>query len=149
MATAREQLAMRLLAREEIKQRIVAYMNAVSRRNWDAATAVFWPEAQLDYGTPGAVNVDDNIALLRAGVDRMTSCSTLLDMQSVIEVDEAIAHSRSMSLTTHLPADKTDVRARNSIVEYEDDWQQRDGIWRITRRICHHRSKGWFSLTPR
>jgi hypothetical protein len=136
-----------LIDRLAVKQAIVAYLDAVERRDWSRVRDTFAPSAWVDYGTPGARGVDDNVALLRAGVERLTSSSTLLGMNAAVDVDLDTARSTSWAFTAHCPAGELDERARMSVVRYEDEWERRaDGRWRITRRVAHHELKGWLTL---
>jgi hypothetical protein len=137
----------RFVDRDSIGDAIDVYLNAVERRDWDRVTDTFAPWAVLDYGTPGVESVEDNVALLRAGVERLTSVSTLLGMQTCVTVTGDVATSMSSAFTTHIPAETEPRRARMSIVRYEDDWiRWPSGGWRITKRITHHELKGWLML---
>lgn len=135
--------------REAIRGAMATYFDAVERRDWDRVTATFAPTASLDYGTPGVEGVQENLALLRAGVERLTSASTLLGMQCAVVVAGDTARSMTAALTAHSPAgsDADPARARMSIVRYEDDWARtHDGRWQVTRRVVHHDLKGWLAL---
>jgi ketosteroid isomerase-like protein len=136
-----------LSARAAIRDALTAYLDAVMRHDWERVARTFTPTATLDYGTPGVTAVDANIDLLRAGVDRLTSASTLLGMHAVIEVAGDEARSDTTTLTAHTPAPGPDRRARMSVVVYADAWARGpDGTWRITDRVVHHRLRGWLEL---
>jgi ketosteroid isomerase-like protein len=136
-----------LFERQAIKRVIADYFDAVERRNWDRVTATFAPDAYVDYGTPGVDDVERNVALLRAGVDRLTSASTLLGMQGTIAVTGETGASTTWAFTAHCPAGADPGPARMSIVRYEDTWRRSaDGGWRITRRVAHHELKGWLTM---
>jgi len=136
-----------LEAKARIRHALAEYFEAVQQHDWAMVTGLFEASAHLDYGTPGVRNVEENIRLLRAGVERLTAASTLLGMHCIIEIHEggkAISHTSGF--TTHTPADGGPA-ARMSAVTYEDQWSLQDnGSWRITRRICHHEFKGWLRL---
>jgi hypothetical protein len=136
-----------LVDRLAIKRAIVEYFDAVERRDWSRVRDTFVPSASVDYGTPGVDGVDENVALLRAGVERLTSASSLLGMNTAVTVDFDTARSTSWAFTAHCPADLAEGRARMSVVRYEDEWvRDVDGGWRITRRIAHHELKGWLAM---
>jgi ketosteroid isomerase-like protein len=134
--------------REAIRRAMASYFDAVEQRDWDGVAEMFVADASLDYGTPGVDRVTENIALLRAGVERFTSASTLLGMQCAVTVDGDRARSMTAALTAHSPADsgRDPSRARMSIVRYEDDWIRTGDGWRVTRRVVHHDLKGWLTL---
>ncbi len=136
-----------LLARAAIREELTAYLAAVMGHDWERVAETFAPSATLDYGTPGVTGVQANIDLLRAGVDLLTSKSTLLGMHADIEVSGDQATSEATTFTAHTPALATDHRARMSIVVYADAWRHGpDGRWRVTDRVVHHRVRGWLDL---
>jgi ketosteroid isomerase-like protein len=136
-----------LIDRHAVKGAIVEYLDAVERRDWSRVRDTFAPGAFVDYGTPGVEGADENVALLRAGVERLTSASTLLGMNAAVTVEVDTARSTSWAFTAHCPAGEAGGRARMSVVRYEDEWaRQAGGRWRITRRIAHHELKGWLTL---
>lgn len=141
--------AHQLLQRVLIREALTAYFVALQERDWASVECAFTPDATVDYGTPGVRDVVQNIALLRAGVERNTSTSTLLGMEPVIELTPEGARSRTVAFTAHLPAPANGHRsvARMSAVRYEDQWELTEPRhWRISTRVCHHEFKGWLQL---
>jgi len=138
-----------LTARAAIRQRLTEYFDAVTRHDWDRVRRSFRRDATLDYGTPGVTSVDDNVALLRTGAERLTATSSLLGMQCVIDVHGETAGSKTTTFTAHTPGDGTE-RARMSIVVYLDEWTREpvSEAWVVTKRVVHHRIKGWLDLSP-
>lgn len=144
LSTAEHEAVAALVARARIRQVLVAYVDAIGRHDWPTVTACFAPTAVLDYGTPGVSDVGGNIQLLRAGMERMTSVSTLLGMQVDIRVDGDTAKSHMAAFTAHGPPLDSDRQIRMSVVRYEDWWSRTgQADWLITRRVCHHEVKGW------
>lgn len=138
-----------LMFRAQIRQAITAYFDAVQRRDWAAVTATFVPWATLDYGTPDVRDVAENIRLLQAGTERLSSSSTIFGMHSRIHILGETAKSETSAFTTHCPLSASDDRARMSSVRYEDEWICcDDGRWRITKRTCHHEFRGWLPMRP-
>ncbi len=93
-----------LLARAAIREELTSYLDAVMRHDWERVAQSFTPSATLDYGTPGVTAVEANIDLLRAGVDRLTSKSTLLGMHADIDVSGDRARTQATTFTAHTPA---------------------------------------------
>jgi SnoaL-like domain len=135
-----------LLQRVSIREALTAYFVALQERDWDAVERTFTADAYVDYGTPGARDVRQNVGLLRAGVEKNTSVSTLLGMEPVIALCAHGARTRTVAFTAHLPPQWPDagVKARMSAVRYEDRWLRHEsGAWLICSRVCHHEFKGW------
>lgn len=132
--------------RAAIRTAMGDYFDAVNRGDWTKVTDGFVADAVLEYGTPGVATVERNVALLRAGTERLTSSSTLLGLQSCVDLDGDRARSETAALTAHCPA-SGDRRARLSMVRYEDEWIRcPDGAWRVSRRTVHHEMKAWCRL---
>lgn len=137
-----------LADRDAIRSALDAYFEALGRRDWERIAYGFTADAVLDYGTPGVRDLAGNLRLLRAGVERLTLVSTLLGLQTRVEVrgDEAI--SETNVFTAHLASGPSPQRMRVSFVRYEDAWRRcTDGRWRVRARIVHPDLKGW--LEPR
>ena len=133
-----------LADREAIRAELSAYFEALGRRDWERIADGFAPGASLDYGTPGVRDVEGNLRLLRAGVERLTSVSTLLGMQSRVLAQGDAARSETAAFTAHLAAGMGPKRMRVSFVRYEDAWQRSpDGRWRVCERRVHADVKGW------
>ena len=137
--------AARALAdREAIRAALDAYFDALGRGDWDAIADGFTADAELDYGTPDVRDVEGNLRLLRAGVERLTLVSTLLGMQSRVATSGDEGTSQSLAFTAHLAAGDGPPRMRVSFVRYEDAWRREpDGRWRVRARVVHPDVKGW------
>jgi hypothetical protein len=143
-STAEHEAVAALVARASIRQVLVTYVDAIGRHDWPAVTACFAPTAVVDYGTPGVSDVAGNLGLLRAGMERLTSVSTLLGMHVDIRVDGDRAKSQMAAFTAHGPPIDSDRQIRMSVVRYEDWWLRTGPAdWLITQRVCHHEVKGW------
>lgn len=137
-----------LADREAIRAELDAYFEALGRRDWDRITDGFTSDACLDYGTPGVRDVQGNLQLLRAGVERLTVVSTLLGMQARVQTSGDTAISETTAFTAHLASGPEPQRLRVSFVRYEDTWRRcTDGRWRVRERSVHPDLKGW--LDPR
>lgn len=133
-----------LLDRDAIRSELEAYFDALGRRDWTRIAEGFTTDARLDYGTPGVRDVEGNLRLLRAGVERLTVVSTLFGMQARVRTRGDEATSETTAFTAHLAAGPGPERMRVSIVRYEDAWRRcADGRWRVRHRIVHPDLKGW------
>ena len=133
-----------LAAREAIRAELAAYFEALGRRDWERIADGFAPGARLDYGTPGVRDVEGNLRLLRAGVERLSAISTLLGMQARVFAQGDAARSETAAFTAHLAADVEPRRLRVSFVRYDDAWLRcPDGRWRVCHRTVHADVKGW------
>jgi len=133
--------------REAIRAALDAYFEALNRGDWSALEDGFTPDARLDYGTPGVRDVEGNLRLLRAGVERLTVVSTLLGMQARVRTNGDEGRSETMAFTAHVAAGPDSQRMRCSFVRYEDAWRRgTDGHWRVSERIVCPSGKGWLDL---
>lgn len=137
-----------LADREAIRAELDAYFDALGRRDWERIADGFTTDARLDYGTPDVRDVEGNLSLLRAGVERLTLVSTLLGVQARVRTSGDEAVSETTAFTAHLASGPGPQRLRVSFVRYEDAWRRcADGRWRVRERIVHPDLKGW--LEPR
>lgn len=137
-----------LVDREAIRAELDAYFEALGRRDWERIADGFTIDARLDYGTPDVRDVEGNLKLLRAGVERLTVVSTLLGVQARVRTSRDEAVSETSAFTAHLAAGPEPKRLRVSFVRYEDVWRRcADGRWRVSERVVHPDLKGW--LEPR
>ena len=137
-----------LVDRDAIRAELDTYFDALGRHDWARIADGFTPDAGLDYGTPGVRDLEGNLRLLRAGVERLTVVSTLLGMQARVRTTGDEAVSETTAFTAHLAAGPGPQRMRVSFVRYEDTWRRcGDGRWRVRERIVHPDLKGW--LEPR
>jgi len=130
--------------REAIREELAAYFEALGRRDWERVAAGFAPGASLDYGTPGVRDLEGNLRLLRAGVERLSAASSLLGMQARVWTRGDAASSETAAFTAHLAADAEPARLRVSCVRYADAWlRSPDGRWRVRERVVRADVKGW------
>lgn len=143
-AAEREQAARAYADREAIRAALDAYFDALGRGDWSQIADGFTADASLDYGTPDIRDVESNLRLLRAGVERLTVVSTLLGMQSRVETRGDEGTSQTLAFTAHLASGEDPPRMRVSFVRYEDAWRRgEDGRWRVRTRVVHPDVKGW------
>lgn len=130
--------------RESIREALDAYFDALGRGDWEEIADGFTADAVLDYGTPGVRDLEGNLRLLRAGVERLTLVSTLMGMQARVEARGDQASSQTLAFTAHLASGEGSQRMRVSFVRYEDAWRRGpDGRWRVCGRVVHPDVKGW------
>ena len=130
--------------REAIRSELDAYFDALGRGDWSRIADGFTPDAELDYGTPDVRDLEGNLRLLRAGVERLTLVSTLMGLQARVRTSGDEGSSQTLAFTAHLASGESPPRMRVSFVRYEDAWRRcADGRWRIRARVVHPDVKGW------
>jgi hypothetical protein len=121
-----------LLARQRIRDVVVRLARGEDRRDSDALSAAFWPDATTDFGT-FAGSFDEYVAWVVPGSPAVEVTAHVLG-QSLIELDNEVARAE-----THVNAyHRVDYGAeRHDIMlggRYLDRFERRDGEWRIAQR---------------
>ena len=124
-----------LLDREAIRDVLVRYATAIDRRDGALLRAVYhanatqlWGahESPVDAFVPGAMRLLERYAR-----------TTHQIANERIAIDGDRARSECMCTATHRFADDPD-RELVMQLRYLDDFERREGVWRITRRVAVH-----------
>jgi len=149
----------RLLAKDEIEGRMLAYARAVDRRDWDLMRQTFHPDADIRHAeyqgdVEGLVRV---ISGRQAGVSvtihLLTNCLVEFPGPTDSLPEQAVAETY---LLAHQWLDQAGARTRGLEVDpigleiqswgrYVDHFARRDGAWRVQRRVTVFESQ---SLRP-
>ena len=128
----------RLIAESDIRDVCLRYCRGIDRRQFDLVRSCYHPDALDEHGD-FLGTVEEFIAHAERSLQRFTSTVHLLG-NILVEVADDGDHARSeaYAVASHrLPA--TNSRAeRDHVVglRYIDDFERRDGNWRIADRIC-------------
>jgi len=121
-----------IVAHHHIQSRIVALARGEDRRDGAAITACFWPDATVNFGI-FVGTFDDYLAWVVPGADSIPATLHTL-WQSLIDLQGLTA-----TVETHVTAyHRIDFGTAEHDVflggRYIDEFEQRDGQWRIARR---------------
>ncbi|MET0251361.1 MAG: nuclear transport factor 2 family protein [Novosphingobium sp.] len=128
-----------LLDREAIRDCLARLARGEDRRNADAISASFWPDARTDYGVFEG-SFDEYLAWVVPGADAITNTQHVLG-QSVIEIagDEAWVETQVIS---YHRVDMGEGERDTCIGgRYLDRFARRNGEWRIVQRTMLY---DWF-----
>lgn len=149
----------RLIAKEEIRERMLIYARAVDRRDWALMRQTFHPDADIRH----AEYVGDVDGLVRLITARQANVTITLHLftNCLVEFagpddampDRALAETY---LLAHQWLDQAGARARGVAMEqsgleieswgrYVDVFSRRDGAWRVQKRVTVFESQ---SLRP-
>ena len=124
-----------VLAEREITRVLYRYAQGVDRRIFDQIAACYWPDGS-DSRVEGSI--DDYVAWLRAVLPNVAT-STHQYTNVLIDVDLAsgTATSEAYCLNASVFADPAAQGAARltTVLRYLDEWQRRDGEWRIFARV--------------
>ncbi|MQY20950.1 nuclear transport factor 2 family protein [Nocardia macrotermitis] len=132
-----EQLA-QLFAKQEITERLAAYCRAMDRIDLDLARSVFHPDAVLDYGAMFTGSTDEFAEFIGAVHPAFEGHVHHLGSIGInVHGDEAGSEAYVISRLRSRMDDGT-FSDFVSYGRYVDEWQRRQGIWRISRRHYLH-----------
>ena len=121
---------------ERIREVVYRYARGIDRRDLDAVRACYHADATDDHGTYSG-GVDGFIDFVRDELERWPVTTHFIG-NVLIELHGRRARVESYAHVTHRghPRDDGSVRDLTSGVRYVDDFEERDGEWRIARRGC-------------
>jgi hypothetical protein len=124
-----------LLAEAAIRKVQIRYCRAVDRMDFDILRTCFHPDATADYGF-FAGDVDEFIAMAKDGLKTFASTTHFTGNQ-LVEVNGDNAWAEHYTVATHrCPADeKGPVRDFVTSIRYIDRMEEREGDWRIAKRV--------------
>jgi ketosteroid isomerase-like protein len=125
-----------LLAKQEIRDTLYRYCRGIDRCDFELVRSCYHPDATDDHGDYKG-GVDGFIAHCQENLARFERTMHFLG-NILVEVDGTRARSEAYAIAHHhLRARKTKP-ARDFLVwfRYVDDFEQREGEWRIAARVC-------------
>jgi hypothetical protein len=128
-----------LLAERDIARALAAFARAMDMRDWAALQDIIAAEATADFGTGHLAGRAQVIAVMRSFLDDCGPTQHLLG-NLTIEVDGPRAASRCYVSDLHLGAGEKAALTFQTLGEYQDLWECRDGRWWLTRRLKLNRA---------
>jgi 3-phenylpropionate/cinnamic acid dioxygenase small subunit len=126
----------RLLAKQDIRDVLYRYCRGVDRRDFDLIRSCYHPDATDDHGEYVG-DVDGFIAHVQANIVRFERTMHFLG-NILIEVDGPRARSEAYAIAHHHLRAGHQKPERDFLVwlRYVDDFERREGEWRIACRVC-------------
>ncbi len=121
---------------QEIRDVIARYCRGIDRRQFDLVRSCYHSDATDDHGDFRG-GVDGFIEHLRVTLAHWESTTHFLG-NVLVEVDGDRARAESYALAFHRIAARADKPERDLVgaIRYVDDFERRDGVWRIADRVC-------------
>jgi len=134
----------RLLAKDEIRDRMLCYARAVDRRDWALMRTTFHPDAEIHHAEYRG-GLEGLVATIAGRQQAVTVTLHLLTNCYVEFAGPELALAETF-LLAHQWLDEAGARARGleagpqgleieSWGRYVDDFARRDGAWRVQRRV--------------
>ena len=120
---------------EEIRAVVYRYARGIDRCDFDLVRSCYFADATDDHGDYRG-GVDGFIDFVREQLTRWSVTSHFIG-NVLIDIDGDRARVESYAIATHRGHPKPDgsVRDLTSGVRYVDDFERRDGEWRIASRV--------------
>jgi 3-phenylpropionate/cinnamic acid dioxygenase small subunit len=133
-----EQRVAELLAKQDIREVLYRYCRGVDRRDYAMIRACYHPDAVDNHGEYLG-DVDGFVAHVESNLGRFERTMHFLG-NILVELDDdgTRARSEAYAIAYHrLPA-RREKPERDFVVglRYVDDFETRDGEWRIANRVC-------------
>ena len=138
----------RLVAKEQITERLLGYARGVDRLDADLVRASFHPGADLDYGEMFQ-GTGEGFAdfILEVHPPMETHTHHLSNVLVTVDGDRAHSEAYVVVRTRTRAADGT-AHEMAAHGRYVDEWDRRDGEWRISRRrYLHSLDELWEAAT--
>ncbi|MCU1346043.1 MAG: nuclear transport factor 2 family protein [Acidimicrobiia bacterium] len=120
----------------DIRKVLLRYTRGVDRRQWDMVRSCYHPDAIDEHGDFRGT-LDEFISMIQVGLTRYESTNHFMG-NITIDIDGLTARSEAYTIAFHRLAPRGDKPARDHIVcfRYVDDFEKREGQWRIAHRLC-------------
>jgi len=127
----------KLLDEQAIREVVHRYCRGVDRRQFEVVRSCYHPDATDDHGAYKG-GVDGFIAHAREGLVRYERTMHFMGNLHIEVLDAGRAHSEAYTIAFHRLGPRGDTPARDHVVgfRYVDDFEKREGEWRIARRVC-------------
>jgi hypothetical protein len=127
-----------LLAKQEITERVHDYCRAMDRIDDDLGRSVFHPDAAADYGTMFDGTGHGFIDFVHQAHSAMLCQNHAVSNISIIVNGDRAGSETYVTMRGRIPGESDAVMQITSIGRYLDQWEKRDGAWRIAHRRYLH-----------
>jgi len=126
-----------LLAKQDIRDVLYRYCRGVDRRDYDMIRSCYHPDATDNHGEDYVGDLDGFIAHVEATLDRFERTMHFLG-NVLVEVVGSRARSEAYAIAYHRLPERENRPKRDFLVglRYVDDFERREGQWRIADRVC-------------
>ena len=126
----------RLIDSQEIRDVIYRYCRGIDRRDEDLVRSCYHPDAIDDHGDYRG-DVDGFLAYVAKGMTAFDRTMHFIG-NLIVEVDGDVARAESYLVAYHHLLQSSSKPERDYVVglRYVDDFERRNGEWRIATRIC-------------
>ncbi|MBS0577928.1 MAG: nuclear transport factor 2 family protein [Proteobacteria bacterium] len=128
-----------LLAERDIARALAAFARAMDAREWAALDGIIAAGATADFGTGPVRGRAAVVEVMRSFLDDCGPTQHLLGNLTV-EVDGTRATSCCYVSDLHLGAGEKAALTFQTLGEYRDLWECRDGRWWLTQRVKLNRA---------
>jgi hypothetical protein len=128
-----------LLAERAIARALAGFARAMDARDWAALDGIIAAEATADFGTGQVGGRAAVVAVMRSFLDDCGPTQHLLG-NLTIEVEGMRASSRCYVSDLHLGTGEKAALTFQTLGEYQDLWECRDGHWWLTQRVKLNRA---------
>jgi len=126
----------RMMDQQEIGDVVRRYCRGIDRLDWDLVRSCYHPDGTDDHGDFRGT-IDEFIAYIQGGLPRYERTQHFIGNLLVEPVGDT-ARAETYLVAYHRVPASTTKPLRDYVVgmRYVDDFQRRDGVWRIASRVC-------------
>lgn len=121
----------------DIQRALIRFARAMDDRDWNGLSQILAEDAIGDLGTGRLEGREAIIALIRGFLDDCGVTQHLIG-NVLVDVDGDGATSRAYVHDLHLSRSNPDL-AFQTLGDYHDRWERRDGSWRLVERVKDNR----------
>lgn len=121
----------------DIERALIRFARAMDDRDWDIMNEILADDAAGDFGTGRLQGSQPIIAMIRGFLDSCGVTQHLL-ANVLIDVNGDRAVTRAYVQDLHLSRSNPDLTF-HTLGDYHDQWERRDGRWRLVERIKDNR----------
>ena len=129
-----------------IRDVVLRYCHGIDRLDADCMKSAYWPEATDDHGTFVGNGWDFVDRCMRSHARWRATLHCVFNHRITLAPGGRTASGEAYNVTYLFPLDAPGVHQWCG--RYLDDYEKRDGEWRITHRVCVHEGTVLFDSGP-